>query len=157
MEFTPPHHGERTSIQQGTCKHCNGWVQLDTNPLPNGIDIGGDALALTCCGPTVARARTEFNRTQGVLLDLLERYIPYSRDRARVTEALRQHGGACVQLGYMVQRFVPRHTHDFGPWETASAKYNYLRHGKLLEVQNTVQLRRCRDPNCQKLELQQFE
>jgi hypothetical protein len=30
------------------CKHCAMWVQVDTNPPANGIDIGGPAVALNC-------------------------------------------------------------------------------------------------------------
>ncbi|KKM18488.1 hypothetical protein LCGC14_1665130 [marine sediment metagenome] len=30
------------------CRNCTGYVQVDTFPPPNGIDIGGDALALNC-------------------------------------------------------------------------------------------------------------
>lgn len=29
-------------------KDCVAWVQVNTNPLPNEIDIGGDAVALSC-------------------------------------------------------------------------------------------------------------
>jgi len=31
-----------------TCRVCGGYVQVDTRPAPNGIDIGGDAVALNC-------------------------------------------------------------------------------------------------------------
>lgn len=27
---------------------CRQWVQIDTNPQPNGIDIGGPAVAVNC-------------------------------------------------------------------------------------------------------------
>ena len=30
------------------CIYCNMGVQVNTNPLPNQIDIGGEAVALTC-------------------------------------------------------------------------------------------------------------
>jgi hypothetical protein len=42
------YHGEGRSLYNGTCTRCGGWVQCNTNPLPNGIDIGGSAVALTC-------------------------------------------------------------------------------------------------------------
>jgi len=38
--------------QQGDCTKCPAWVDIDSNPLPNGIDIGGPAIALDC--PAVA-------------------------------------------------------------------------------------------------------
>ena len=31
-----------------TCKKCGKWVQVDVSPPPNGIDIGGPAVALGC-------------------------------------------------------------------------------------------------------------
>ena len=30
------------------CKNCDAWVQVDTSPAPNGILIGGPAVALDC-------------------------------------------------------------------------------------------------------------
>ena len=30
------------------CLKCNAWVQIETNPLPNSIDIGGSAVAINC-------------------------------------------------------------------------------------------------------------
>ena len=30
------------------CENCGRYVQVDSKPLPNGIDIGGPALALQC-------------------------------------------------------------------------------------------------------------
>jgi len=30
------------------CVHCKMWVEVDTNPPANGIDIGGSAVALDC-------------------------------------------------------------------------------------------------------------
>ena len=38
------------SIYQGyaECRVCGMSVHVDTNPQPNGIDIGGEAVALTC-------------------------------------------------------------------------------------------------------------
>ena len=31
-----------------TCQKCGKWAGYDTNPEPNGIDIGGEAVALCC-------------------------------------------------------------------------------------------------------------
>ena len=31
-----------------TCKTCGAWVQVQTNPPANGIDIGGPAVAESC-------------------------------------------------------------------------------------------------------------
>ena len=30
------------------CRDCSEWVQCKTHPLPNEIDIGGTAVALSC-------------------------------------------------------------------------------------------------------------
>ena len=30
------------------CYNCEATVQIDTKPAPNGIDIGGDAVAINC-------------------------------------------------------------------------------------------------------------
>ena len=30
------------------CKKCGKYVTINTNPLPNQIEIGGDAVALNC-------------------------------------------------------------------------------------------------------------
>jgi hypothetical protein len=55
LEWTPPYHnpfgdGESRSLQTGTCTKagCDCWAQVNTNPLPNGIDIGGPAVAVEC-------------------------------------------------------------------------------------------------------------
>jgi hypothetical protein len=32
----------------GICRHCTMYVQCDTTPQSNGIDIGGTAVALSC-------------------------------------------------------------------------------------------------------------
>ena len=50
IHWAPPYHGELRSLQTGTCTraHCSAWVQTDTRPQPNGIDIGGPAVALNC-------------------------------------------------------------------------------------------------------------
>lgn len=46
--WSAPYHSERTSVQNATCCDCGAEVQINTNPLPNGIDIGGTAVALNC-------------------------------------------------------------------------------------------------------------
>ena len=33
---------------QAACIECQAWVQVDPNPAPNGIDIGGPAVAIRC-------------------------------------------------------------------------------------------------------------
>ena len=35
-------------IQDAFCIHCQGEVQLDSNPPANGIDIAGTAVAISC-------------------------------------------------------------------------------------------------------------
>lgn len=30
------------------CNHCKAWVIINCKPLPNEIDIGGTAVAITC-------------------------------------------------------------------------------------------------------------
>lgn len=30
------------------CKRCDAWVQIDTKPAPNNIDIGGPSVAVGC-------------------------------------------------------------------------------------------------------------
>jgi len=35
-------------IAYSHCRDCHREVSCDTNPLPNGIDIGGEAVALNC-------------------------------------------------------------------------------------------------------------
>jgi len=36
-------HGARA-----VCRHCTAWVQVETHPAPNSIDIGGPAIAEEC-------------------------------------------------------------------------------------------------------------
>ncbi len=33
---------------QARCRECGAWVQVDPSPPPNGIDIGGPAVAIGC-------------------------------------------------------------------------------------------------------------
>lgn len=49
--------GKPTITRDGTafraithCKRCGAYVQVDTHPQPNGIDIGGSAVAVDCAG-----------------------------------------------------------------------------------------------------------
>lgn len=35
-------------VAESVCRGCNAYVQIDTKPLPNGISIRGDAIALNC-------------------------------------------------------------------------------------------------------------
>lgn len=48
LTWIAPWHSERNSIQRGVCMICGMDVDINTNPLPNGIDICGEAIALTC-------------------------------------------------------------------------------------------------------------
>ena len=41
-------HGESRSLANNECIGCGAWVQCNTRPQPNGIDIGGTAVALNC-------------------------------------------------------------------------------------------------------------
>ena len=36
------------TIYRSKCKRCAMYVDVNTNPLPNQIDIGGTAVAMTC-------------------------------------------------------------------------------------------------------------
>lgn len=35
-------------VARSVCINCGKYVQIETRPAPNSIDIGGDALALSC-------------------------------------------------------------------------------------------------------------
>lgn len=35
-------------VAVSTCKKCNKYVQINTHPAPNDIDIDGTAVALSC-------------------------------------------------------------------------------------------------------------
>ena len=35
-------------LAEAICRDCGAYVQVDTNPAPNGIDIGGTAVAINC-------------------------------------------------------------------------------------------------------------
>jgi len=40
----------RRQVAISYCKHCKMYVQVDSYPEPNGIDIGGNAVAINCGG-----------------------------------------------------------------------------------------------------------
>ena len=40
-----------TALAHCTNPNCDGWVFVDTFPPPDGIDIGGSAVALNCPAP----------------------------------------------------------------------------------------------------------
>ena len=42
------YHGESRSLANNECVVCGMEVQCNSKPLPNGIDIGGQALAVNC-------------------------------------------------------------------------------------------------------------
>ena len=44
------HHSEDEGRALGVCRVCYKVVAVKTNPLPNEIDIGGEAVALHCGG-----------------------------------------------------------------------------------------------------------
>ncbi len=48
MKWITPWHGEHSSLQTGICRKCGKEVYLNTHPLSNNIDIGGEAVALNC-------------------------------------------------------------------------------------------------------------
>ena len=35
-------------VASNNCLRCNAWVQINTNPQPNDIDVSGEAVALNC-------------------------------------------------------------------------------------------------------------
>ena len=49
IDWVTPWHGEGRSLQNGSCRGCGMEVQINSKPLPNQIDIGGEAVALNCC------------------------------------------------------------------------------------------------------------
>lgn len=44
--------GRITALSYCKTPSCGGWVCVDTFPPPDGIDIGGSAVALHCPAPT---------------------------------------------------------------------------------------------------------
>lgn len=51
MQWAAPWHGESKSTQMGTCRRCGMEVHLNTRPMPNEIDVMGEAVALNCTKP----------------------------------------------------------------------------------------------------------
>lgn len=48
LRWLAPHHGEARSYQNGECVRCGASVTVNTHPMPNEIDVGGDAVAVGC-------------------------------------------------------------------------------------------------------------
>ena len=50
MRWSAPQYGDGglRAVQSAECRSCGAWVQIDTHPPANGIDIGGSAVALEC-------------------------------------------------------------------------------------------------------------
>lgn len=48
MEWSAPYHGESRSLQHASCSVCGLEVHIRMNPLPNEIEVGGEAVALNC-------------------------------------------------------------------------------------------------------------
>lgn len=48
MKWGEPYSRGRTQGQIAECRVCNAWVQIQTLPYPNEIDIGGPAVAVSC-------------------------------------------------------------------------------------------------------------
>ena len=48
MRWFRPYITNYRALQLGECDQCGAYVALDTKPLPNGIDIGGKAVAVNC-------------------------------------------------------------------------------------------------------------
>ena len=46
--YTGFHHSSTPSKANAECIYCKMEVQIDTSPPPNGIEIGGEAVALNC-------------------------------------------------------------------------------------------------------------
>lgn len=47
MRWDGPAH-ELTQRQTAICLACGAWVQVDTRPAPNGINVAGSAVATNC-------------------------------------------------------------------------------------------------------------
>ena len=41
-------------VSYSECKVCGKWVQVETHPAPNSIEIGGPAVALNCTSTVAA-------------------------------------------------------------------------------------------------------
>jgi hypothetical protein len=51
IEWEPLYKMLSRKIQNGKCRKCGMECQINTNPLPNEISIGGEAIALNCEPP----------------------------------------------------------------------------------------------------------
>lgn len=56
LSWQSPHHGEARSYQIGEC-HCGMNVCVNTKPMPNEIDIGGEAVSLNCAASKPRKGR----------------------------------------------------------------------------------------------------
>ena len=48
FEFHPYWTNDERVVASSVCLICDMMVEVDTSPPPNGIDIGGEAVALNC-------------------------------------------------------------------------------------------------------------
>jgi hypothetical protein len=48
VQHVPASHYDKPRFFTSTCKYCGMYVQVIPKPYPNEINIGGDAVALTC-------------------------------------------------------------------------------------------------------------
>lgn len=48
-------HGEWQTLCYGACVRCGMLVSCNTKPMPNEIEIGGEAVALTCTNRPASR------------------------------------------------------------------------------------------------------
>lgn len=48
LRWSSPWHGEYASLQGAMCEVCEKELWVTTKPMPNEVDIGGEAVALTC-------------------------------------------------------------------------------------------------------------
>jgi hypothetical protein len=55
-------HSESRTIHIGVCTRCEMQVTVNTRPQPNDIDIGGEAVALTCLPHPLHDARAVRDR-----------------------------------------------------------------------------------------------
>ncbi len=39
---------KKRAVELSICIYCGEWAEVDTCPLPNGIDVGGTAVAVEC-------------------------------------------------------------------------------------------------------------
>ena len=83
MVWEPPICGE--TMQEAECSVCKAWVQVDTKPLPNGIDIGGPAVALGCPARDVAEELAKMREIARQMFNALGKYASEAeKEAARV-------------------------------------------------------------------------